>query len=127
MRGLLGNGYGWRRDPFTGMRDFHKGLDIIAPLGTKVVAPADGIVTRVGRAGGFGISVLLSHGQGLVTRYGHLQGASVKVGERVKRGDTIATLGSTGRSTGPHLHYEVLMHRRHVNPVKYIVEEYRAF
>lgn len=127
VRGLLGNGYGWRRDPFTGMRDFHKGLDIIAPLGTRVVAPADGIVTRVGRAGGFGLSVLLSHGQGIVTRYGHLQATDVKVGQRVKRGETIASLGSTGRSTGPHLHYEVLAHRRHVDPVKYIIEEYRAF
>jgi len=127
VRGLLGNGYGWRRDPFTGIRDFHKGLDIIAPLGTQVVAPADGIVTRVGRAGGFGNSVLLSHGQGIVTRYGHLQATNVKVGQRVKRGDAIATVGSTGRSTGPHLHYEVLVHRRHVDPVNYIVEEYRNF
>jgi murein DD-endopeptidase MepM/ murein hydrolase activator NlpD len=127
VRGLLGNGYGWRRDPFTGIRDFHKGLDIIAPLGTKVVAPADGIVTRVGRAGGFGKSVLLSHGQGIVTRYGHLQATQVKVGQRVKRGESIATVGSTGRSTGAHLHYEVLVHRRHLDPVKYIVEEYKTF
>lgn len=127
VRGLLGNGYGWRRDPFTGIRDFHKGLDIIAPLGTQVVAPADGIITRVGRAGGFGNSVLISHGQGVVTRYGHLQATRVKVGQRVKRGDPIATVGSTGRSTGPHLHYEVLVHRRHVDPVKYIIEEYRTF
>jgi murein DD-endopeptidase MepM/ murein hydrolase activator NlpD len=127
VRGLLGNGYGWRRDPFTGIRDFHRGLDIIAPPGTKVVAPADGIVTRVGRAGGFGKSVLLSHGQGIVTRYGHLQATQVKVGQRVKRRESIATVGSTGRSTGAHLHYEVLVHRRHVDPVKYIVEEYKTF
>lgn len=127
VRGLLGNGYGWRRDPFTGIRDFHKGLDIIAPPGTQVVAPADGIITRVGRAGGFGNSVLISHGQGVVTRYGHLQSTQVKVGQRVKRGEPIATVGSTGRSTGPHLHYEVLVHRRHVDPVNYIVEEYKTF
>ena len=127
VRGLLGNGYGWRRDPFTGIRDFHKGLDIIAPPGTQVVAPADGIITRVGRAGGFGNSVLISHGQGIVSRFGHLQSAQVKVGQRVKRGETIATVGSTGRSTGPHLHYEILVHQRHVDPVNYIIEEYKTF
>ena len=127
VRGLLGNGYGWRRDPFTGMRDFHQGLDIIAPPGTKAVAPADGIVSRVSNAGGFGKSIVVSHGNGIVTRYGHLQSSRVRVGQRVKRGDVIATIGSTGRSTGPHLHYEVLVHRRNVNPVKYILEEFKTF
>jgi murein DD-endopeptidase MepM/ murein hydrolase activator NlpD len=127
VRGLLGNGYGWRRDPFTGIRDFHKGLDVIAPQGTGVVAPADGIVTRVGPAGGFGVSVLIAHGEGVVTRYGHLQAAKVKVGQRVKRGDPVAAVGSTGRSTGPHLHYEVLVHGRNVDPVKYIIEEFKTF
>ncbi|MFQ5877051.1 MAG: M23 family metallopeptidase, partial [Acidobacteriota bacterium] len=127
VRGLMGNGYGWRRDPFTGMRDFHQGLDIVAPIGTKVVAPADGIVTRVGRMGGFGNSIFISHGYGIVTRYGHLQAAKVRVGQRVKRGDVVGLVGSTGRSTGPHLHYEVLVHQRHVDPVKYILEEYRSF
>ncbi len=127
VRGLLGNGYGWRRDPFTGMRDFHQGLDIVAPLGTKVVSPADGIVTKAGPAGGFGTSIVVSHGYGLVTRYGHLASAKVRVGQRVKRGQVIGQVGSTGRSTGPHLHYEVLVHRRHVDPVKYILEEYRSF
>ncbi len=71
--------------------------------------------------------MLLSHGQGIVTRYGHLQATQVKVGQRVKRGESIATVGSTGRSTGAHLHYEVLVHRRHLDPVKYIVEEYKTF
>ena len=127
VRGLLGNGFGWRRDPFTGMRDFHQGLDIVAPLGTKVVAPADGIVTRVGPAGGFGLSVFLSHGYGIVTRYGHLSSTSARVGQRVKRGDVIAMTGSTGRSTGPHLHYEVLVHQKSVDPVKYILEESKVF
>jgi murein DD-endopeptidase MepM/ murein hydrolase activator NlpD len=127
VRGLLGNGYGWRRDPFTGMRDFHQGLDIIAPLGTNVVAPAEGIVTRVGKAGGFGKSIFLSHGNAIVTRYAHLSSAKVRVGQRVKRGDVIATIGSTGRSTGPHLHYEVMVHQKNVDPVKYIIEEFRTF
>ncbi len=127
VRGLLGNGFGWRRDPFTGMRDFHQGLDIVAPVGTKVVAPADGIVTRVGPAGGFGLSVFVSHGYGVVTRFGHLSSATVKVGQRVRRGDPIATTGSTGRSTGPHLHYEVLVHQKTVDPLVYILEESKVF
>jgi murein DD-endopeptidase MepM/ murein hydrolase activator NlpD len=127
VRGLLGNGYGWRRDPFTGMRDFHQGLDLVAPLGSKIVAPADGIVTRVGPSGGFGHSIFVSHGYGIITRYGHLASSTVRVGQRVKRGDVIGTVGSTGRSTGPHLHYELLVHQRNVDPVKYILEEYRTF
>lgn len=127
VRGLLGNGFGWRRDPFTGMRDFHQGLDIVAPMGTKVVAPADGIVTRVGPAGGFGLSVFISHGFGIVTRYGHLSATGVRVGQRVKRGDPIASTGSTGRSTGPHLHYEVLVHQKSIDPIKYILEESKVF
>src|SRR5437773_2424390 len=117
----------WRRDPFTGMRDFHQGLDLVAPIGTKVIAPADGIVTKVGPSGGFGNSVFISHGYGIITRYGHLASYNVRVGQRVKRGDVIATVGSTGRSTGPHLHYELLVHQRNVDPIKYILEEYRAF
>jgi murein DD-endopeptidase MepM/ murein hydrolase activator NlpD len=127
VRGLLGNGFGWRRDPFTGMRDFHQGLDIVAPNGTKIVAPADGIVTRVGPAGGFGFSVFISHGFGIVTRYGHMSAASVRVGQRVKRGDSIGATGSTGRSTGPHLHYEVLVHQKSIDPIKYILEESKVF
>jgi len=127
VHGLLGNGYGWRRDPFTGMRDFHQGLDLVAPLGTRVVAPADGIVTRIGPSGGFGNSVFISHGYGIITRYGHLATYNVKVGQRVKRGYVIATVGSTGRSTGPHLHYALLVHQRNVDPIKYILEEYRSF
>jgi murein DD-endopeptidase MepM/ murein hydrolase activator NlpD len=127
VRGLLGNGFGWRRDPFTGMRDFHQGLDIVTPIGTRVVAPADGIVTRVGPAGGFGLSVFIAHGYGVVTRYGHLSSTVAKVGQRVKRGDVIAMTGSTGRSTGPHLHYEVLVHQKNVDPLRYIIEESKVF
>jgi murein DD-endopeptidase MepM/ murein hydrolase activator NlpD len=127
VRGLLGNGFGWRRDPFTGMRDFHQGLDIVAPVGTRVVAPADGIVTRVGPSGGFGVSIFVSHGYGVVTRYGHLSSTIARVGQRVRRGDVIATIGSTGRSTGPHLHYEVLVYQKNVDPLRYILEESKAF
>jgi murein DD-endopeptidase MepM/ murein hydrolase activator NlpD len=127
VRGLMGNGFGWRRDPFTGMRDFHQGLDLVAPPGTKVVTPADGIVTRVGPSGGFGQAIIIAHGYGIITRFGHLSAYNVRVGQRVKRGDVIGTVGSTGRSTGPHLHYELLVHQRNVDPVKYILEEFRAF
>jgi murein DD-endopeptidase MepM/ murein hydrolase activator NlpD len=127
VRGLLGNGFGWRRDPFTGMRDFHQGLDIVAPVGTKVVAPADGIITSAGPSGGFGLSIFVSHGYGVVTRYGHLSSVVARVGQRVRRGDVIATTGSTGRSTGPHLHYEVLVYQKNVDPLRYILEESKAF
>ncbi len=127
VRGLMGNGFGWRRDPFTGMRDFHQGLDMVAPLGTRVIAPADGIVTKVGESGGFGTCVFVSHGYGIITRYGHLMAAGVRVGQRVKRGDVLGTVGSTGRSTGPHLHYEVQVHQRNVDPAKYILEEFKSF
>jgi murein DD-endopeptidase MepM/ murein hydrolase activator NlpD len=91
------------------------------------VAPADGIVTQVGRKGGFGLSIVLSHGYGIVTKYAHLDSSEVRVGQRVKRGDVIARVGSSGRSTGPHLHYEVVAHRKRVDPVKYILEEYKTF
>lgn len=127
VKGLYGNGYGWRKDPFTGMRDFHQGLDIVAPPGSRVLAPADGIVTQIGPSGGLGNSVFISHGYGLVTRYGHLQNFSVKPGRKVRRGDTIGYVGTTGRSTGPHLHYEVLLHQRNVDPVHYILEEFKGF
>jgi murein DD-endopeptidase MepM/ murein hydrolase activator NlpD len=127
VRGLLGHGYGWRKDPFTGLRDFHPGIDIVANRGNRVHAPADGIVTKTGRSGGYGKVVFLSHGQGITTRYGHLDAIDVKVGQKVKRGDVVGRVGSTGRSTGPHLHYEVLVHNQKVNPVHYIIDEYRRF
>jgi murein DD-endopeptidase MepM/ murein hydrolase activator NlpD len=127
VRGLYGNGFGWRRDPFTGARDFHQGLDIVAPPGSRVVAPADGVVTMAGRSGGFGNSVFISHGYGVITRYGHLLELQVKRGQKVRRGEPIATVGSTGRSTGPHLHYEVLVHQRNVDPLRYILDESRGF
>ncbi|MBI4161829.1 MAG: M23 family metallopeptidase, partial [Acidobacteria bacterium] len=105
VKGILGHGYGWRRDPFTGMEDFHPGVDIVANRGTRVVCPADGIVTKTARSGGYGNVVFLSHGYGITTRFGHLDSIDVKLGQRVKRGEVIARVGSTGRSTGPHLHY----------------------
>ena len=127
VRGLYGNGYGWRKDPFTGERDFHQGLDIAAAPGAKVVAPADGIVTMAGPTGGYGNFLVISHGYGVVTHYGHLMDFVVHPGQRVHRGDLIAHVGTTGRSTGPHLHYEVVVHQRAVDPTRYILDDFRTF
>ena len=127
VRGLYGNGFGWRKDPFTGERDFHQGLDIAAAPGTRVVAPADGIVTMAGPTGGYGNFVVISHGYGFVTHYGHLMDFTVHPGQQVHRGDVIGHVGSTGRSTGPHLHYEVVVHQRTVDPTRYILDDFRTF
>jgi murein DD-endopeptidase MepM/ murein hydrolase activator NlpD len=127
VRGLYGNGFGWRKDPFTGERDFHQGLDIAAAPGTRVVAPADGIVTMSGPSGGYGNFVVIAHGYGFVTHYGHLMDFTVHPGQQVHRGDIIGHVGSTGRSTGPHLHYEVVVHQRTVDPTRYILDDFRTF
>lgn len=123
VRGLMGSPFGWRRDPFTGLRQYHRGLDISAPEGTPVRAPADGIVVKAERSGGYGFVLYLSHGDGVVTRYGHLSEFKAKPGDRIQRGDVVALVGNSGRSTAPHLHYEVLVDGQHVNPMKYISEE----
>ena len=127
VRGYLSAGFGNRLDPFTGQRDFHTGLDISAPVGTKVQAPADGVVVSAGQKGGYGNSIILDHGFGVVTRYGHLSGFNVRPGQRVKRGDVIGFVGDTGRSTAPHLHYEVWVRDQAQNPIHYILDEYRSF
>jgi len=120
VRGWFSDGYGWRKDPITAKRMFHKGLDIVAPVGAVVRAPADGVVTRASRTAGYGKMVDISHGYGYRTRYGHMSELLVKPGQRVRRGDAIGRIGSTGRSTGPHLHYEVFRDGRRVNPWKYL-------
>ncbi len=120
VAGFFSHGFGWRKDPFTGGREFHQGVDIVAPYGTPIVAPADGIVTRAHREGGYGKMVHISHGYGMATRYGHLSEILVRPGQRVHRGDVIGRVGSTGRSTGPHLHYEVFKGGRRVDPRKYL-------
>lgn len=122
VRGIIGYNYGWRKDPFTGKRDFHRGLDIAAPTGTEIKAPADGVVTKVRRRPGYGKSIAISHRNGITTFYAHLSKYNVKAGKRVKRGDIIGFVGSTGRSTGPHLHYEVRVSGKHINPLKYILD-----
>jgi murein DD-endopeptidase MepM/ murein hydrolase activator NlpD len=105
VRGYLSTGFGNRNDPFTGLRDFHPGLDISAPLGTKILAPADGTVIFAGVKGGYGNAVTINHGRGIATHYGHLDTFNVRVGQAVRRGSVLGFVGSTGRSTGPHLHY----------------------
>lgn len=112
--------FGVRVDPFRGTAAMHPGLDMAAPVGTPVYATADGIVSRAERAGGYGNMVQLEHGKGLETRYGHLSQILVHDGQRVHRGDLIALMGSTGRSTGSHLHYEVRIDGRAVNPMPFL-------
>ena len=117
VRGRLSSGFGMRRHPITQDRRFHAGIDLAAPLGTPVRAAADGQVRVTGRRGGYGRFVELDHGQGWTTRYGHLQQARVTPGQRVAAGEIIATAGSTGLSTGPHLHFEMRRHGRPVDPM----------
>jgi len=124
VRGIFTDGFGRRKDPFTGHTAFHRGLDISARRGTAVVSPADGIVVFAGRNGGLGKVVRISHGFGYTTVYGHLNKILVSSGEEVHRNQQIALLGSTGRSTGPHLHYEVHQDGRAVDPLYYILDIY---
>jgi murein DD-endopeptidase MepM/ murein hydrolase activator NlpD len=112
--------FGVRNDPFHGGAAMHAGVDIPGPYGTPIYATADGIVGRAGRANGYGNLVELDHGRGIQTRYGHLSSIAVMQGQRVKRGDLIARMGSTGRSTGNHLHYEVRLDGSAVNPMPFM-------
>lgn len=121
VRGWLTSGFGYRKSPFTSLREFHKGIDIGTRLNTPIIAPAEGVVTYVGRKGGFGKLIVINHGYGITTRYAHLSKALIKTGQKVKRGETIANVGNTGRSTGPHLHYEVRVGGVPVNPKNYLL------
>jgi len=112
--------FGVRSDPFNGTAAMHAGVDMPGPVGTPVYATADGIVDRAGRAGGYGNLVEIDHGKGIQTRYGHLSKILVEPNERVKRGEEIGLMGSTGRSTGSHLHYEVRIDGRAVNPIPFL-------
>jgi murein DD-endopeptidase MepM/ murein hydrolase activator NlpD len=127
VRGYFSSGFGSRLDPFTGGKDFHPGIDISAPRGTKAVAPADGVVVAVGRRGAYGLAIIIDHSYGIITRYGHLERFNVRAGQRIRRGDVIGFVGSTGRSNAPHLHYEVWLDDKTQNPIHYILEEYRSF
>lgn len=117
----LTSNYGYRRDPFNGHARMHKGIDIPGPVGTPIYATADGYVVRSQRVSGYGNLVELSHGNDVTTRYGHLSRMLVKENEIVRRGQLIALMGSTGRSTGSHLHYEVRIAGEAVNPLPYVM------
>lgn len=119
--GIITSPFGYRKSPFTGRRTFHSGLDISNRMGTNIVSTAFGKVVFAGRKTGYGKVVIIDHGYGKATKYAHLRKILVHKNQQVKRGETIATLGNTGRTTGPHLHYEVLVNGTPVNPSKYIL------
>jgi murein DD-endopeptidase MepM/ murein hydrolase activator NlpD len=120
VHGWVTSPFGSRISPITGKMQFHEGMDIAAPIGTPVVAPADGVVIKAGFEAGYGDMVELSHGYGLKTVFGHNSRLNVKPGQHVQRGDIIAYVGDTGSSTGPHLHYEVRLNSLPVNPDRYL-------
>ena len=119
VRGYPSGGFGYRTDPFSGIRDFHPGIDISAPFGNKVIATADGVVVFAGHRSGYGKMVVIDHKFGIRTRYGHLGRMTVQAVRKLKRGDVIGYVGLTGRSTGPHLHYEVRLHKHALNPLRF--------
>ena len=116
--GYLTSAFGSRKDPLTGGPDFHSGLDVSADRGTPVRATADGTVDSEGYNGNYGNSIVIMHGFGIATRFGHLSGFAVRLGQKVRRGDVIGYVGSTGRTTGPHLHYEILLNGQPINPLR---------
>ena len=124
--GILTSGFGLRSDPFTGEKKRHNGLDFYAKLGTKIQAPADGVVelarSQYTQNQTYGRFIIINHGSGIKTRYGHLDKVFVKKGQRVKRHQIIGTVGSSGRSTGTHLHYEVYKHNKPKNPYYFLLD-----
>jgi murein DD-endopeptidase MepM/ murein hydrolase activator NlpD len=120
VEGRITGSFGERIDPFNGEGAFHSGVDIASSYGQAVIAPADGVVAFADFQGGYGREIVLEHGHGISTRYGHLANFAVATGQYVHRGDTIGYVGLSGRSTGPHLHYEVRINETPVNPYKYL-------
>ena len=121
VKGFITSGFGSRSDPFDGEPEYHQGIDISAPYGSPVAAPAAGLIIAAGWRRGLGQAIEISHGNGLSTVYGHLSKILVKPGQEVKRNQRIGLVGSTGRSTGAHLHYEVHRGGRPVNPKRYLL------
>lgn len=121
VRGWLTSGFGERTSPFTGFTQVHQGIDIANRIGTPIIAPSNGIVVQAGREEGLGKNVIISHGYGIKTIYGHMSELYVKAGQRISRGDKIGAVGNTGHSTGSHLHYQVSIDGVNVNPSKYIL------
>jgi len=119
-KGFISSYFGERADPFDGLEAFHKGVDFAGSVGSPVTAVAAGVVTWAGERAGYGKLVEINHGDGFTTRYGHNERTLVSVGQTVKRGESVALMGSTGRSTGPHVHFEVLRNGRQVDPLSFI-------
>jgi len=119
--GWVSSGFGKRRDPISGRKAFHEGIDIAADAGTLIKAVASGVVIDAGKDGQYGLVVEINHGDGVITRYAHTGALSVKTGDKVKKGQVIAIVGSSGRSTGPHLHFEVISNSKHIDPRKYLL------
>ena len=122
IRGYLTDAFGMRRHPITGKKDFHHGVDIATQLGNKITAPANGLVLCAERRSYYGNLIIIDHGYGFTTRYGHLASFNVKEGQRVKRGEVIGFVGSTGMSSAPHLHYEVRVYGKPRNPLNYMID-----
>jgi murein DD-endopeptidase MepM/ murein hydrolase activator NlpD len=120
VRGFITSEFGRRTSPIYGTQQFHQGLDIANATGTPVVAPANGTIAEAGYSSGYGRYIKIQHGYGMVTLYGHLSKSLVHGGQRVKKGERIGNVGNTGSSTGPHLHYEVLINGVPTNPRRYI-------
>ncbi len=120
-KGWITSRFGYRKSPFTGLQEFHKGLDISNRKGTQVIATANGIVTVAKKKGQMGKVVVIDHGHGIITKYAHLSKILTERRKRIKRGDIIGEIGSSGRSTGPHLHYSVNLNGVPVNPEDYII------
>ncbi len=125
MTGVLRSSFGGRSDPFSGEGSFHTGIDISTPQGSEVHATADGVVASAGWAGGYGRLLVIDHGNGLQTYYAHLSRLLVIPGQAVRSNEVVALSGSSGRSTGPHIHYEVRLAGTPVNPYKYLAKPHQ--
>ena len=125
-KGWLSSYYGVRKDPFSGKATMHKGIDFAGEEDAEIIATASGVVTWVGKRYGYGELVEINHGDGLKTRYGHNKKIVVSVGDVVNKGQVIARMGSTGRSTGPHVHYEILRNETQINPLKFVYRKSKA-
>lgn len=119
-KGWISSRYGYRKDPFTGKKAFHKGVDIAGRKGADVLAVASGLVTLAKAKAGYGYTVEISHADGLTTRYAHNKAIFVQQGDLVEKGDVIGSVGSTGRSTGPHVHFEIARNGKHINPARFL-------
>ncbi|MFL6546557.1 MAG: peptidoglycan DD-metalloendopeptidase family protein [Candidatus Udaeobacter sp.] len=124
VQGRITSDFGGRRDPVNGRQRFHEGIDIAAPKGTPIQSAATGTVIYAGRNGGYGNTILVQHADGRITRYAHAESLMVNAGDTVEAGQTIAAVGSTGHSTGPHLHFEVIENGRHVSPLKVLANDF---